>query len=82
MPKNQDKEATGSTTGATPESFEVAMAELEKIIVTMERGDLPLEESLSSYKRGAVLIEYCRGSLAKVEEQVKVLEADILKPYE
>jgi exodeoxyribonuclease VII small subunit len=82
MPKNQDKEAASSIAGPPPESFEVAMAELEKIIATMERGDLPLEESLTSYKRGAVLIEYCRGSLAKVEQQVKVLESDLLKPYE
>jgi exodeoxyribonuclease VII small subunit len=78
MTKTQDKQAAGPA----PESFEVAIAELEKIIATMERGDLPLEESLTSYKRGAVLIEYCRSSLAKVEQQVKVLEADLLKPYE
>jgi exodeoxyribonuclease VII small subunit len=78
MTKTQDKLAASPA----PESFEVAIAELEKIIATMERGDLPLEESLSSYKRGAALIEYCRGSLAKVEQQVKVLEADLLKPYE
>jgi exodeoxyribonuclease VII small subunit len=78
MTKTQDKQAAA----ALPESFEVAMAELEKIIATMERGDLPLEESLTSYKRGAVLVEYCRRSLSKVEQQVKVLEADLLKPYE
>ena len=78
MTKTKEKE----TSSIAPESFEVAMAELEKIIATMERGDLPLEESLTSYKRGAVLVEYCRTSLAKVEQQVKVLEADLLKPYE
>jgi exodeoxyribonuclease VII small subunit len=78
MIKTQDKQAASSS----PESFEVAIAELEKIIATMERGDLPLEESLTSYKRGAALIEYCRSSLAKVEQQVSVLEADLLKPYE
>jgi exodeoxyribonuclease VII small subunit len=76
--KIQDKQAASPS----PESFEVAIAELEKIIATMERGDLPLEESLTSYKRGAALIEYCRSSLAKVEQQVSVLEADLLKPYE
>jgi exodeoxyribonuclease VII small subunit len=65
-----------------PETFEQAMAELDGIIAEMERGDAPLEASLTSYKRGAVLIEYCRSSLAKVESQVKVLEADLLKPYE
>jgi exodeoxyribonuclease VII small subunit len=67
---------------AKPESFEKAMAELDEIIDLMESGELPLEESLTSYKRGAVLIDFCRGSLAKIEQQVKVLEADLLKPYE
>jgi exodeoxyribonuclease VII small subunit len=67
---------------ARPASFEQAMAELDAIIDQMESGDLPLEESLTSYKRGAVLIDFCRGSLAKIEQQVKVLEADLLKPYE
>lgn len=68
------------TDAATPESFEKAMSELEQIIEQMERGDAPLEASLESYKRGAVLIEYCRGSLTRIEQQVKVLEADVLKP--
>jgi exodeoxyribonuclease VII small subunit len=80
--KAPDAKAQLALDEARPESFEKAMAELDEIIDQMESGELPLEESLTSYKRGAVLIEYCRGSLAKIEQQVKVLEADLLKPYE
>lgn len=83
MTKSSEKSGDkGSPVENMPETFEKAMAELDGIIAEMERGDAPLEASLASYKRGAVLIEYCRGSLAKVESQVKVLEADLLKPYE
>jgi exodeoxyribonuclease VII small subunit len=86
MPKSTEKPADVNDASAQPvdrpESFEKAMAELEGIIAQMESGELPLEASLTSYKRGAVLIEFCRGSLAKIEKQVKVLEADLLKPYE
>jgi exodeoxyribonuclease VII small subunit len=83
MTKSPDKTVEkGLPPENMPETFEKAMAELDGIIAEMERGDAPLEDSLTSYKRGAVLIEYCRNSLAKVESQVKVLEADLLKPYE
>jgi exodeoxyribonuclease VII small subunit len=86
MSKSTEKPVSAKDSGAhavdRPESFEKAMTELEEIIAQMESGELPLEESLTSYKRGAVLIEFCRGSLAKIEQQVKVLEADLLKPYE
>ncbi len=36
-----------------PESFEAALAELEKIVATMESGKLTLEQSLAAHKRGA-----------------------------
>ena len=38
-----------------PQSFEAALAELEAIVATMEGGQLPLQESLAAYKRGAEL---------------------------
>ena len=71
---------SSKTEAVVPESFEKAMSELEHIIAQMERGDSPLEASLESYKRGAVLIEYCKSALTRIEQQVKVLEADMLKP--
>ncbi len=75
------KTAGSTEKSPPPASFEAAIAELEKITTLMERGELALEDSLASYRRGAELVEFCRQSLAKVEQQVKVLEADLLKPY-
>ncbi len=60
-------------------TFETALAELETIVASMEAGQLPLEQSLAAYKRGAELLQYCQGALQQVQQQVKVLEADTLK---
>jgi len=44
-----------------PESFEAALAELEKIVASMESGKLTLEQSLAAHKRGLELAQYCQG---------------------
>ena len=65
-----------------PDSFESAMAELENLVHRMEGGELSLEQSLAAYRRGAGLVAWCRQSLSAVQQQVKVLEGDLLKPFE
>ncbi|RJG07141.1 exodeoxyribonuclease VII small subunit [Noviherbaspirillum cavernae] len=64
-----------------PASFEEAMAELEQLVAQMEAGELPLETSVAAYKRGSELVKFCAGQLDKVENQVKVLEGEMLKPF-
>ncbi|HUL42440.1 MAG TPA: exodeoxyribonuclease VII small subunit [Burkholderiales bacterium] len=64
-----------------PQTFESALTELEKIVASMEAGQLSLEESLAAYKRGAELLKFCQGALAEVQQQVKILEADTLKNF-
>jgi exodeoxyribonuclease VII small subunit len=58
-----------------PENFEVAYAELQGIVAQMESGQLSLEASLSAYERGDYLLQFCQQSLAKVEQQVQILNA-------
>ena len=65
-----------------PGSFEQAVAELESLVSRMEDGALSLEDSLSAYQRGTFLVGFCRQSLATVSRRVKVLEGDLLKPFE
>ena len=67
--------------GTAPESFELALGELEQIVQRMEGGALSLEQSLADYRRGAALIGWCRKSLADVQQQVRILEADLLRPF-
>ena len=64
-----------------PASFESALAELEKIVASMESGKLTLEQSLSAHKRGLELAQYCQSVLARAQQQVKVLEENALKNF-
>lgn len=56
-----------------PKSFEQAITELETILTEMERGEVPLEESLIRYERGTYLLQYCRQVLNKAESQIQSL---------
>ncbi len=58
------------------------MAELEQLVARMESGELPLEASVAAYQRGSELVKYCAAQLERVERQVKVLEGDMLRPFE
>lgn len=62
-------------------SYEDALAELERLVQRMEDGQMPLDQMLDSYKRGAELLELCRSRLASVEEQVKLLEGGQLENW-
>ena len=57
-------------------SFEEAMAELERIVGQLERGDVPLEQSITLYERGAALKERCAKTLREAEEKVAKLTLD------
>jgi exodeoxyribonuclease VII small subunit len=65
----------------TPQSFEAALAELEKIVSSMEAGQMPLEKSLAAYKRGAELLKFCQGALQDAQQQVKILEGNMLQDF-
>lgn len=62
-------------------SFEAALAELEQVVAEMEAGQLPLEDALAAYKRGAELLQHCRGRLEDAQQQVRVLEEGTLKNF-
>jgi len=63
------------------QTFESAVAELESIVTSMESGQLSLEESLASYRRGAELLKFCQATLQEAQQQVKVLENGVLKTF-
>jgi exodeoxyribonuclease VII small subunit len=64
-----------------PKDYESAVAELEKIVASMESGKLGLEDSLTAYQRGAELLAYCRDQLSQAEQKVQILEDGALKPF-
>jgi len=69
-----------------PLDFEKAMAELEALVASLERGDLPLEESLKAFERGVSLTRQCQQALAAAEQKVEMLlgkgESASLVPFE
>ncbi len=65
-----------------PVSYEQALDELERLVAAMESQQLPLEQLLESYKRGAELLGFCRNRLQAIEQQVKVLDGEGLRARE
>ncbi|ABV95029.1 exodeoxyribonuclease 7 small subunit [Dinoroseobacter shibae DFL 12 = DSM 16493] len=57
-------------------SFEAAMAELEKVVGELERGSVPLEDSIKLYERGAALKARCETKLKEAEEKVAQITLD------
>ena len=51
-------------------SFEASMARLEQIVRAMERGDVPLEESLELFQEGTELVRSCQKLLDEAQLQV------------
>ena len=64
-----------------PASYEAALAELDRLVQQMESGQMPLDELLDSYRRGAELLAFCRQRLQAVEQQVRVLDEGQLKDW-
>jgi len=72
--KNEKTASPASPGELAPASnYEQAFSELERIVAQMESGQMSLEDSLTAYKRGNSLLEFCQKSLADVEQQVRIL---------
>ena len=58
-------------------TYKEASQELERIIRSLESGDMELEESLESYTRGVELLKSLRARLTDAEQKVSVLMRDV-----
>jgi exodeoxyribonuclease VII small subunit len=56
--------------------FEQAMARLETIVEELERGELPLDESLKIFEEGIRLSKTCLKMLNEAERKVEILVQD------
>lgn len=54
-------------------SFEDALAELERIVKSLEGGQLRLEEAITCYERGAALKAHCENKLREAEARVQAI---------
>ena len=73
--------------GAQSKTFEASLAALEKIVRELERGDLPLEQSLELFEQGVRLSRECQERLNQAERRVELLLRDtdgrpVLAPFD
>lgn len=61
------------TVQSVPQTFELAIAELESILSSMEGDQIGLEESLVKYERGTFLLQWCRGVLGEAEKKIQLI---------
>ena len=57
-------------------TFEAALKQLEDIVQRLEKGELPLEESLVLYEQGVRLSRFCHGKLEEAEGKIEILLKD------
>jgi exodeoxyribonuclease VII small subunit len=67
--------ATASNDENTPD-FEKSLQELEALITRLERGELPLAESLALFEQGVALTRRCHTALADAKQRVELLAKD------
>ncbi len=71
---------TAPTETAAPDistmSFETAVAELERIVDHLERGDVPLDKSIEIYERGEALKAHCEKLLGAAEKRIEKIRLD------
>lgn len=56
-----------------PLNFEASLEELERIVKELEKGDLPLEQSLTLFESGMRLSAECKKQLEEAESRVEIL---------
>lgn len=71
--KAKTEPCDGATTADSAMSFEASIAALGQIVEQLERGDLPLEESLSLFEKGVLLSKEAQSKLDLAEKRVEVL---------
>ena len=59
-----------------PPKFEDALRKLEEIVQRLEKGELPLEESLTLYEEGIRLSRVCHAKLEEAEGKIELLMKD------
>lgn len=58
-----------------PIHFEKSMAELEEIVMQLEKGELSLEDSLKQFEKGINLARKCQDVLNHAEQKIEMLAA-------
>jgi len=57
-------------------SYEEALANLSRIVERLEKGDIPLNDTIKYYEEGQKLLKFCREQLAVAEGKLYKLTED------
>jgi len=77
MPKRlTNQPPAGDEPGASARAFEDGFLELESVVSTLEKGDLPLEEALKLHARGQELAAACAKQLDEAELKLRQLQPE------
>jgi exodeoxyribonuclease VII small subunit len=69
-------------TKVEPLSYEETFSELEKVVASLEGGELPLDTSLSLYEQGKLLAQHCQKLLEQAELRVRMYADEAPPPQE
>ena len=56
-------------------SFEDAMKELEKLVDSLDKGDVSLDEAITAYDRGSQLKEFCEKKLNEAKMKIETIQS-------
>ena len=56
-------------------SFEDAMKELEKLVDSLDKGDVSLDQAITAYDRGSKLKEYCEKKLNEAKMKIETIQS-------
>jgi exodeoxyribonuclease VII small subunit len=70
---SEDKKGNDDIAGM---SFEQALEQLEKIVASLETGDVPLNRSIEIYERGEALKSHCETLLKAAEDRIEKIRLD------
>ena len=56
-------------------TFEEAMQELEKLVDSLDKGDVSLDEAIAAYDRGSQLKDYCKKKLHEAKMKIETIQS-------
>ena len=56
-------------------TFEEAMKELEKLVDSLDKGDVSLDEAIAAYDRGSQLKDFCQNKLHEAKMKVETIQS-------
>ena len=56
-------------------TFEEAMKELEKLVDSLDKGDVSLDDAIAAYDRGSQIKDYCQKKLNEAKMKVETIQS-------